>query len=238
MKKIIVGLSLVFVMMISIIGNVHAATAKVNMQTAKTEFSKNETVIVDVKLSEIRTTKGAAAFMATLEYDKNSLQLEKMEGQNGWSNNPSYNEANGKLVMDKSNNITNNEDILKLTFKVKETAKSSLVTLNDISVSGGEGDIEITAVSKNIAVKSESDPIIPDKPTDPDKNNTVETPITNNTTGEGTLNIITNNTQNKDTVDGKMPQTGVNDTILTVGIAVAAVFAIVCMVRIKMLNKM
>lgn len=248
MKKIIVGLSLIVLILVGIIGTVYAADASVSLQTSKNEYTKNEEFTMDVVLSGLTTQKGVAALMATLEYDKDSLTLVKMEGQNGWST-PSYNEANGKLVTDKNSNVTSTETVLKLTFKVKENAKQNLViTLKNMSASGGSGDIEMARAYKELTVQSGTVNPKPNpgeddqKPNKPDNNNTVDNTISNNTNNntqkpstnnEEKLNVI--NTVN-DTASGRLPQTGFDDTIFIVGGIVAIIVAIVFFIRMRMLK--
>ena len=143
MKKIIVGLVLTLLTAVSIVGTVYAADASANLQTSKSEYTKNEQFTMDLVLSGITTKKGVAALIATLEYDKDSLTLVKTEAQSGWSA-PNYNQSNGKLIIDKSGNVNGTETVLKFTFKVKENTKQNLVvTLKNITVSGGSGDIEV-----------------------------------------------------------------------------------------------
>ena len=254
MKKIIVGLGLVLTMLICIIGNVYAADCSINLQTTKEEFDKGEEVVINVVVSGLKTSKGVAALMASLEYDADSLTLVKMEGQNGWAT-PNYNDENGKLITDKNNNLTGTETILKFTFKVKESAKQNLViTLKNITVSGGTGDIAITRAYKEMKVKNgtvnpkpnpgedDKDPIIPDGNNTTD--NTIQTPdnntnqvVDNNTTNEE-LNVIHNQTENnKDTTNEKLPQTGGNNTILTVGIIGTVSIAAIFFMRMVIINR-
>lgn len=252
MKKIIVGLSLILVMIVSIMGTVYAADASVSLQTNKNEYAKNEEFTVDVVLSGLTTQRGVAALMATLEYDKDSLTLVRTEAQNGWST-PNYNEDNGKLIMDKNSNVTGTETVLKITFKVKENAKQNLVvTLKNMTVSGGSGDIEMTRSYKELTVQSgtvnpkpnpgEDDP----KPVDPDKNNTVDNNTTNNninnnnnnnqrpnSNNEGKLNVAN---QTNGTASGRIPQTGSYNTIFIVGGAISVIAAAVFFVRMRMLK--
>ena len=103
MRKI-VKLALVLCMTIFIIGNtVYAAlSCKVSVQASQTEVSKNEEFTVDFNLSNIQSQRGIISIGATLEYDKDSLELVKMEGKNGWetpTEGASYNATNGKIAI-------------------------------------------------------------------------------------------------------------------------------------------
>ena len=133
MKKIVI-MSLILIMIICVMNNVYAAiNCSVNMQTAKTEFRQDEELVVDVRLSNIQSERGIIAFGATLEYDKNSLTIVKMEGKNGWAT-PSYNEAEGKLVMERNGLTTKDETMFQIIFKVKEQNNKNISILDRKSV--------------------------------------------------------------------------------------------------------
>lgn len=252
MKKIIVGLILTLLTVVSIVGTVYAADASANLQTSKSEYAKNEEFTMNLVLSGITTQKGVAALMATLEYDKDSLTLVKTEAQNGWSA-PNYNESNGKLIIDKNSNIIGIEAVLKFTFKVKESAKQNLVvTLKNITVSGGSGDIEVPRAYKEFTVQSGTVNPKPNpgeddqKPDKPNGNNTVDNTISNNTNNntnnntqkpstnnEGKLNVVNNV---NDTASGRLPQTGFNNTIFVIGGIVAVIAVAVFFIRMRMLK--
>jgi LPXTG-motif cell wall-anchored protein len=265
MKKI-VKLSLALLVAIIMVGSTAYAALECNVSinTAKTEYSKNEEVVVSVNLSDIQSERGVIAFGATLDYDKDSLTLVKMEGKNNWSN-PSYNEANGKLVMDRSNVTNNNETLLEITFKVNENSKqNTTVTLKDISVSDGTTPIKnISSISKDITV-NEVVIIKPDSTTSDSNNNTVDN-TNNNTSTETTENSSTNNTTtsnnqisnsnttnststNKNTVtittttdvstsNGKLPQTGVDNNAVNILLFIATIAAIYFFVKLVRMRK-
>jgi hypothetical protein len=160
MKNIRILVLSVLVTIIMMLGNtVYAAVelySTVSMQTSKTEFVKNEEVVVNVTLSDIQSENGIIAFGATLEYDKDSLTFVKMEGKGQWGN-PTYNENNGKFIMDRNGGTTSNETILQITFKVKENSKANTtITLKDIAASDAIKLINKTSISKNITIKEET----------------------------------------------------------------------------------
>ena len=258
MKKIIVGLVLTLLTAVSIVGNVYAADASANLQTSKSEYTKNEQFTMDLVLSGITTKKGVAALIATLEYDKDSLTLVKTEAQSGWSA-PNYNQSNGKLIIDKSGNVNGTETVLKFTFKVKENTKQNLVvTLKNITVSGGSGDIEVPRAYKNITIQNGTVNPKPDpgeddekpnpgendeKPSKPSNNNTVDNTTNDNTNNntqkpstnnEEKLNVVVNNVNN--TAGGKLPQTGFDNTIFVVGGIIATIAVAVIFIRMRMLK--
>lgn len=249
MKKIIVGFCLTFIIIANLIGNVLAANGKITLETTETEVSKKSQVVIQVKLSDIQASKGAVGFSATLEYDKESLTYEKMEGQSGWSNIPTYNEENGKLAMGKGGNITGTETILKITFRVKESAKQNLVVnLKNITFSEGIEDIKIPNSYIRLTVKEgtvnpKPDPTPTpdpdgDKPTT-DGNNTIQN--NNQANGEENLNVIGNQTTNQignnsGMANGNLPQAGKSNTAITVIIVGAFLISLILFIRMKVIH--
>lgn len=241
MKKIIAGISLVLLVLVSIMGsNVHAANESVNLQTSKNEYKKGDSFTVDVVLSGITTNKGAAGLIATLEYDKDSLELDvnNIKGQNSWAD-PNFNEENGMLITDKGKNVTGDETVLTLNFKVKENAKSNfIINLKDISVSGGEGEINISNASKTITIVNSNN--------QGGSGNTQggNNQGNNNQSGnnQGGNNQGSNNHNNlglnviDNTASGKLPQTGASNTILIVGGIAASITAVAFFIKMKVLN--
>lgn len=227
MKKVL-SLVLLFIMMMSIMGTVNAAfTCNVSMEMKKTEFKKGDEFTVDINISNIQSERGVISLGATLEYDKDSLTLVKMEGQNGWESpsvGSSYNETNGKIAITRNGLGKNNETIFKITFKVKERAKKNLlVTLKNISLADGTSPLTVKQVYKNITIQEGTDNPVP-KPTPDDNDNTLPViPNTNNTVDT--------------TPDKKLPQTGVSNIILVVGIVATLTVAVVCFVKMRDLNR-
>lgn len=242
MEKVIKLSLILMLIMICLTSAVYATSSttktpscSITLETAKSEFSKNEEFNVDVKISKIESERGFIALEATLDYDKNSLTLVDMEGQNKWATpvkDLSYNEATGKLVIDKSGLAKSDEVILTLKFKVKENSKENVtIALKDISVSDATVPAKISVASKNITVKEISNPTPTPDPT-PNPNPTPnpepskpETPSINNDGNNG----------NKPAV--KIPQAGENNTVLIVLGTVAVVVGVVCFIKIKVINK-
>lgn len=200
MKKI-VKLSLIIFIIICITNNVYAmTTCNVELSTSSTEVSKNEEFVVAVRLSNVQTDEGADMFQLTLLYDKECLEIVKMQGQNDW-NTPkagsSYNPANGKMILEKDGFIEDDETILKITFKVKDdTQSNTTISINNTKISDGDSLITLNNVGKDINIVGGQTP--PDDTSDetPD-DGTNETPDneSDNTSG-GTQNKDSNEKQN------------------------------------------
>lgn len=234
MKKI-VKLSLIMLLtIICFAGAVYAASScNISLVTAKSEYNKNEEFSVDVKISNIQSERGFIALEAVLEYDKTSLTLVKMQGQNEWSSpikDLSYNESTGKLVIDKNGLAKSDEVILKLTFKVNENSKdTTTITLKDIKASDATTPTQVATATKSIKITT---PVIPVDPTDPDpapdsKPNESQKPNTNTNTNNNKDNTILND---------KMPKTGTNTEFVIGGIAVIVVAGIIFGIKSRKMN--
>lgn len=243
--KRITKLSIIMLLIIfGLTVNVYAKpSCTISMQTDQKEVKKGTEFTIDVNLSNIQSERGIIAIEATLEYDKDCLTLSKMEGQNSWDTpieGLSYNEANGKLVIDKKGLAKSDETILKITFVVNETSKKdSTVSLKNITVADGTVPAVISDVAINVTIKdNENNPDTnpnpnpgegqkPDINPNPDE---VQTPDTTTSEDQKTnTNQSVENNNNKDnTATGRLPQTGKdNKNILLIVIAVLILIAIV-----------
>lgn len=240
MKRKIIALSLILVI-VTLISNVYAvSTCKVDLKTGRSEYNKNDEIIVSVELSDIQDEKGIIAIGGTLEYDKNSLELVKMEAQGDWTK-PSYNEENGKFVTDRDKNYaTKDETVFNIIFKVKEESKKDItISLKDISASNGKEDIKTDNVSKVITIKNST---VPDtKPGDNNEGNNVGNNIGNNignSVGNNVANNTVNNTNKNNSIyNNKIPQAGENNTIIIFCIIVLIAIVATYIIKIKIINK-
>jgi hypothetical protein len=265
MKKIIkiTKINLVLLIAMAIIGiTVSNATFayNVSMNTDKTEFSKNDEFVVSVDVSDIQAEKGIITFGATIEYDKDSLTLVKMEGKNGWSN-PSYNEDNGLLVTDRNTpTTTSGETVFQITFKVNENSKQNVtIKLNDVSVANGYELSKLSvAVTKNITVKDGTVNNTTNSNTDTNNNSDSKGTDSESKTSTGTTNTTNNENKTKtgnttnsvtkttnavktNTTDDSLPRTGASSIIVKVLlpsiIAIVAIIAVLNYVKIKKIEK-
>ncbi len=233
MKKI-VKLSLILLSAMCIMGNVYGAfSSNVDIIIPKTEYSKNDQVTVDIKLSNVQSDRGIIALGGTLEYDKQSLTLVKMEGKGEWTK-PSYNESNGKFVMDRGSVTKSDETAFSITFKVKEASKRNLtIALKDISISDGNETNRINLIEKSITIKEGATNTKPgtDNPnpdSDPDKVPDTNKNPNNNVTGN------TSTTYDK----GTLPKTGENSMIsIITAVIVIAIVVLYSIIKIKAINK-
>lgn len=240
MKKI-QKLSIIMLLMIIVL-NVYVyakPNCNVNIKTQKTEIGKNEEFTVEVVISNIQSEKGIIAIDAVLEYDKESITLVKMEGQNDWSTpikDLSYNESNGKLVIDKRGLAKSDETILKLVFKTKEISKEKvMIALKNINIADGTEPSTVANAYKNITIKDASTTPSPKPPEEqtptpspkpPEEQTPSQTPKPDdNNINKLPDNISNSNNDNK--APGKLPQTGSDNIILMIAIAIFIIISIV-----------
>lgn len=145
------------IFIICIMGDVYAElNCSVDIVTTETEFNKDDEFTVDINVSNIQSEQGIISLGATLEYDKESLELVKIEGKNGWetpTDGTSYNANNGKIAITRSGFCKNDETVFTLTFKVKEESKQNLIlVLKNIIIADGTKPVKINVIHKNITI--------------------------------------------------------------------------------------
>ena len=227
MKKIVRLVLLVLLVTICMASSVYAAiSCNITIEAEKKELSKNEEFAVYVKIADIQSERGIISLGATLEYDKDSLELVKMEGQNNWETPQagfSYNESNGKIVITRNGFAKENENILKLTFKMKESAKENVtIILKDITVADGKEPAQINPTNTTVTGNTEK----------PGTDNTIQIPNGNNS---NTNNSNNNSSNNKDNTvqNGKLPKTGESNFILIASIGIVMIFATGFFIKLK-----
>lgn len=238
LRKISLVITMIILLVCIFISNSYATIrCNVSLSMQSSEAIKGEEISVYANISNISGTKGIIAMGAVIEYDKNALTLLSITGENGWSN-PSYNESNGKIATTRNDYGTENETVIKMTFKVNETsANSAWVKVNNFQVSDGDGEINLGGSSKTITIKdktttnpdpitpsepdpvtpSDPDPVTPTKPTTPGNNNQ-GSGTTNKPSGNKKPSTSNNNNSNNttNTVDEAETNTNVeNETIET-----------------------
>lgn len=247
MRKII-KISLILLSIMLMVTKVYAVSCNMELQATK----KNDEIVVEVAITNIDTPQGIVAFEAVLEYDKSVLSLEGMKGQNGWSE-PSYNEKNGKFIMDRNNLINSPGKILQITFKITNSnAQDAKVTLKNISASGGKDDITVPTVTKTILIKEQT-PVPPGEEnnnqdnTDKNPGDNTNNGNSNTTNGNGqqnpnsneSRNIIASTTNNKasdSTKKGILPKAGATNIILFV-LGGAIILSTIFYIRMKKIDR-
>lgn len=229
-----VKLSLILLIMISIIlCTLNIAYAKTSSNVAiasASEVEKGEEFEVKFNLSGLKSDKGINALMGTLKYDKDSLTLVKMEGQNGWAS-PSYNEENGKFVTEISEYVTKDETFLKITFKVKEGSKKNIsISLEEVSVANQDEEVEVNSKSKSITVKGITD--VPETNANTSTNQNTNANSSSNT--NSSTNSRPSNTNRTNSIKNNvLPNTGKTNIAPIIVIAICIVLVVAFIIRLK-----
>ena len=133
-RRFIVGIiSLVLVLFSAL--NVHAVNNTVYLNVVKnTDNTVVATLTVDV------LDKGLDALSGKINYDKEKLEFVKIETGNEKWNKPSYNNENGKFtLLINSETITEKNEAIVITFKVKENVTGD-VTISIVDLVGATSE--------------------------------------------------------------------------------------------------
>lgn len=238
-KKISIGLILLII--ICITGNVYAVLeCNINLVTEKAEYNKGDVFTVDVNISNIESDRGVISCGGTLEYDKDSLKLEKIEGVNGWETpeiGTSYNETNGKFVTTRNELGKTDESILKLTFTVnKESKQSAVITLKNVTLADGTSLVKINEKNKNITIKQGTQNPNP-QPGDSDINNNPKPGNISNTSNDLSSSDSSISKKDNTITDKIMPKTGEKSLTIVILIGILIIISFVSLIKIKMINK-
>ncbi len=100
---------------------------------------------VNVKIQDFENVgNGLVSIGGQLEYDTNVLEIVQIESQNNWDMEESFNEENFQFVTDNNQYVTQDSDIFKIKFKVKDSvteALNTIIKIKNIEASNGEMDI-------------------------------------------------------------------------------------------------
>lgn len=164
MKKVIKSIIVMLAIFIVALINVNSSYAadstnfSVILTASSTDVQQGATVDVYIAIGQFSNIgEGVNAFMGKLEYDSNKLTLDSnnIVAQNSWDA-PSY--ENEKLLTLKGSMIKAQENIIKLTFKVKESAATGATTIKITNAEaantttdfvGKDGSVTITIVKKS-----------------------------------------------------------------------------------------
>lgn len=133
-RRFIVGI-ISFVLVLFSALNVHAVNNTVYLNVVKnTDNTVVATLTVDV------LDKGLDALSGKINYDKEKLEFIKIETGNEKWNKPSYNNENGKFtLLINSETITEKNEAIVITFKVKENVTGD-VTISIVDLVGATSE--------------------------------------------------------------------------------------------------
>lgn len=127
-------------------------SSDVIMSTSKEEYVNTDTVKVSVSFSNLKTENGVVAISGILKYDSNSLKLVDLVGKNEWGN-PSYNDQNGKFIMDTNHLTTEDTEFLELTFKILKIGNTD-INLENLTIANGiDKPVIIGTLNEKIYIK-------------------------------------------------------------------------------------
>lgn len=97
-----------------------------------------------------KSCNGICGIIASLEYDKNKIELVKIESLNDFE--IMHFKENGTIVIERNNGAKDNTNIGKFTFKNKtlKNNETTKISLNDLVGTDGESDITTKNISKTI----------------------------------------------------------------------------------------
>jgi len=242
MKKTLCIISLITLVLGILSINVYAASKiKATLKATNTSVEKGKEVIVKLNISDLDNIKnGINSMEGVLKYDTTAFEdvtKDDIEGLNNWS--VDYNEEKGKLVFTKLRFATKSEDVCQITLKVKSDAKPSkgnvkiveiVASNSDSEISADDASVDITlktasSSSNNTANEENTNTIKITTNTNSNKtntdntnNNTNKTNTTNsnktNTTNSNKTNTSNKNTNKNESDEEKMPNTGIDDSIV------------------------
>lgn len=133
-RRFIVGI-ISFVLVLFSALNVHAVNNTVYLNVVK---NTDNTVVATLTVDAL--DKGLDALSGKINYDKEKLEFVKIETGNEKWNKPSYNNENGKFtLLINSETITEKNEAIVITFKVKENVTGD-VTISIVDLVGATSE--------------------------------------------------------------------------------------------------
>lgn len=232
-------ISLMIISMIFCIVKISYATLSSNVTiTSVSEVEKGEEFTVRFNLSNLKSDKGINVLIGKLKYDKDSLELIKMEGQNEWSK-PDYNEADGTFLVDREEYIATDGAFMKITFKVKQGSKKNIsISIEKVSLSNEDEEIDVSSTSKSITVKGNSQYSNTNTNTNVNTNTNTSSNSSTNTNSNSSVNLKPVNSTSGSVKNEKLPDTGVNSNkILIPFIVVVIITILIAFLGVRSNNK-
>lgn len=230
MKKI--SIIIIAMLMLSLIAiPVMAADAvTTSLSLSGSEIKQEQEITVTVKVNGI-TSSGTKALSGKISFDKEVLEYQKGEFLNGWAGQFS---TDGTGFAAYTNSSTSIEQVLKLTFKVKSSAKiaSTTIRVNNVTLALEEGngdpenEIQVSGSEASFKVVSSATQ---------DQNNQNQNNQNQNNQNQNNQNQNQNNQSQKPgtsqdpttSTNKEHPKTGLESTIVTTGIIMLILFSVV-----------
>lgn len=215
-KKIISILLMILLLVVTT--KVYAANDSfgTTLKASSIQAKSGENITITIGLKDIAiesAENGIGSYTANIKFDPSVLEYVSSSGIGKWEK-PFYQGGLITAHTDDAEVVKTAQDIGSMTFRVKADAKPGETTIELTNFSGSTAVIDVPAKS-NESIKVT---II--------GNNSDNNSDSSNASKPG--NISNENT-------GKLPYTGVTDTIVFVAIGVCSIFAIIFFIRMKVL---
>lgn len=251
LSLLIVMIIMIFVMSIS--SYAESEGFELQLNTSSDTFNIGDTFLVEIVLDNINVTsgdQGIGAYVGTITYDTNVLELVEITAATGWE----VMENEGNIIVNTTNAevVKNRTVTASINFKVKENAQIGQTTISLENVEGSSGLTTIvgTAISSQINIVEASSEN-PDNPQDPgsgdnNQNNTGnnsgnnnQNNNSNNSGGTNRTNTIQNstvgtaNTNSATNANQKIPFAGLGRNIVIGMIVIFGISAVIFYIKYK-----
>lgn len=207
---------------------VKADSFNLNVTSNKTSLKQGDTVEINLNLSNINAGElGINTLEAVLEYDSNVFEevtQSSFKSLNNWSityNNEDTENKGKFLAVIVVAGVKENQDIGKITLKVKNSAKDTNTTVKIKNITSNNGKQLIKENDKQITFKVGN----------PNNNTQTNTPVVN--TGNTSSGITV---QNENLSPSKLPQTGIENYIFFICLGVLIIVAAIGYGRYRKMN--
>ena len=222
---------------------------KFAMSASATTVQPGDEITITMSVSDIDLGEnGMNTLEGTLSYDKNVFEEVKSANitpQNGWvvTYNDENTDLNGKFLATKTGaGVKENQTLATIKLKVKANVSDQTTNVAIKNIASNDGTNLVEVADKTVSIKIETKTSTPAPAPTPDTNNSgnkTNTTTTDkagtNTAGTNTNKATTGSTtnKNKNTNKTSLPKTGVDNTIVVVGIVVIVLTGIISYVKYK-----
>lgn len=140
-------IGLLVVLSIMFIGvRVNAASYNMTLNTTSQEVEKDSVVDIYINLNNISgITDGLNVCEFNLDYDSSKITINSISGENNW--NVTQGE---KIIVDTSNSVTTNSNIVKINAKVLD---NNIITIKNINCTDGTNEYTASSNTLSFSIK-------------------------------------------------------------------------------------
>ena len=215
---------LILVVLLSLSGIVNAAAGdsySVKLSPSKKEISAGETVKVTITLDNVNIQsgeKGLGSYQGKISYDKDVFELVSVEGASGWDT-PAENSGIITAARSDGKTVAGTQQVAVINLKAKSNAKAgaSSVKVTNFEASNAVENIATSDASVSITIKSATE-----GQSGTSNDGSATSNSNSGTTAASTSASSSKTTKKTSEASGKLPKTGVSETII---VAIAVVTA-------------